>query len=74
MFVSEELKNSTEDDEKKVADAESAEAKATLDQWSRTYGSYGVHKPAHFVGSITEIMKKLPPGLQISRVGDHYYK
>ena len=40
----------------------------TLDQWSRAYASHGVHKPHHFIGSISEIIKKLPEGLQISRV------
>ena len=40
-----------------------------MDQWSRAYASHGVLKPHHFIGSISEIMKKLPEGLQISRVG-----
>lgn len=50
-------------------EAETAEARETMDQWSRAYASHGTHKPHHFIGSISEIIKKLPEGLQISRVG-----
>ena len=31
--------------------------------------SVGVYKPAQFVGSISNILKKFPEGLQIQRVG-----
>ncbi len=44
------------------------------DEWEameRKYGyhSQGVYKPVHFVGPISDVIKKLPEGLQITRVG-----
>lgn len=54
--------------EKGEEEREAAEAEETMDQWTRAYASHGVLKPHHFIGSISEIMKKLPEGLQISRV------
>ena len=56
--------------EKREREAESEEARETMDQWSRAYASHHIHKPHHFIGSISEIMKKLPEGLQISRVSN----
>ncbi len=29
---------------------------------------YGLKKPSFFIGSISEIIKKLPPSMQITRV------
>ena len=29
---------------------------------------HGTHKPVHFIGPISDVIKKLPDGLQISRV------
>ena len=71
MFASEELKNHTnvgDEEEKRESEEATAEASETMEQRSRAYGSHGVHKPHHFIGSISEIVKKLPKGLQISRV------
>ena len=73
--MSDELKNSSGEDEQEKRESDMAaasEAEQTMDHWSRAYGSYGVHKPHHFIGSISEIMKKLPQGLQISRVWSIY--
>jgi hypothetical protein len=47
---------------------EEREAEAEEDPWSGAYANHGVLKPHHFIGSISEIIKKLPEGLQISRV------
>lgn len=54
--------------EKSERETETEEARETMEQWSRAYASHEVHKPHHFIGSISEIIKKLPEGLQISRV------
>ena len=69
VFSSEDHSSSVGDDEGEREKREEAEAEETMDQWSRAYASHGVLKPHHFIGSISEIIKKLPEGLQISRVG-----
>ena len=69
VFASEELKNHAGEEEGQ-ATADKADEGAR-EQWSKAYGSYGFDKPHHFIGSISEIVKKLPPGLQISRVRIH---
>ena len=40
----------------------------TEERWSKVYGRHSIHKPHQFIGSISEIINKLPEGLQISRV------
>ena len=68
VFASDELKNHTGEDEQEKREADIAATVEADQTMELAYGSHGVHKPHHFVGSISEIMKKLPPGLQISRV------
>ena len=72
VFASEELQNHTEG-EAEVKEKEVAEAEEEMERWREVYGSYGLIKPRQFIGSISDIMKKLPQGLQISRVGQHAY-
>ena len=75
VFASEDdLASAAEEErEKREREAETAEARETVEQWSKAYTSHGVHKPHHYIGSISEIIKKLPEGLQISRVCQPYF-
>ena len=73
VFASEELQNHLGGGgvaKKKEAEEDAAEGEEEMERWSQLYGSYSVMKPRQFLGSISDIMKKLPQGLQISRVSE----
>ena len=47
------------------------EEEEVMDEWKdmwRKYGYQGTYKPVHFVGPISDIVKNLSEGLQITRV------
>ena len=73
VFASEELQNHLGGGDvvkKKEAEEDAAEGEEEMERWSQLYGSYSVMKPRQFLGSISDIVKKLPQGLQISRVSE----
>ena len=61
----------TESKKKQEEEEEDDEEEEVMDEWKdmwRKYGYQGTYKPVHFVGPISDIVKKLSEGLQITRV------